>query len=147
LLHLHPIKNILWKENRIHLFATQTKNHMERDIFFDDFTKKILIYILKNIGSKDNLTNFSETHINKMFYKYNRIVMKHLFPHMCRHIFITNMSISISGNYKGNEDILIKTLAGHNIKNSDMTAHYTNITNDTLKEIMIKYHYMLQFEK
>ena len=147
LLQLHPIKNILWNENKIHLFATQTKNHMERDIFFDDYTKKVLIYILKTVGSKDNLTNFSETHLNKMFYKYNRIVMKHLFPHICRHIFITNMSISISGNYKGNEDILIKTLAGHNIKNSDMTAHYTNITSDILKEIMIKYHYMLQFEK
>jgi len=82
-----------------------------------------------------------------MFYKYNRIVMKHLFPHQCRYTFITNMSISISGNYKGNEDILIKTLSGHNIKNSDMTAHYTSITNNTLKEIMITYHYMLQFEK
>lgn len=144
---LSSVKNVFWHENRIHLFIEQTKNYTERDIYLDDYSKNMLRYIYECVGYVDKITDFNQTYLNKMFSKYDDVLNRHLFPHMMRHTFITQMSISIHGNYKGNEDILIKTLSGHNIKNSDMTACYTNIDETTLRETILKYHYLMAFEK
>jgi len=53
---------------------------------------------------------------------------------------------SLSGKTTIDLDILIKTLAGHNIKGSNITARYTSINQEDLKTIVLKFNYMNQFE-
>lgn len=144
-LQLNPIKNIIWSENRINLTSDMTKTLSERNIYFDDYTKVQLINILKQVGTKEKLVPWGESHLNKVFAKYNDILGKHIFPHSFRHTFITEQTKAFFGKTDLDINILVKTLSGHSVS-SDITARYTSISQQELKEAMIKYHYMLHFE-
>jgi len=104
--------------------------------------KSVLIHILKTYGTKLKLINREDTFLNKMLYKYNKVVGVHLFPHMTRHTWITEMQKALYGKIDIDVVSVIKILAGHGLKQSDMTSHYTNYE-PYLKDAMIKYHYLL----
>lgn len=142
--YLNPSVDINWKENYIVIQAEKSKTHTQRILYFSDYVKQCLIYILKSIGSKTQLVCKEETYLNKVFYKYNRIVGVHLFPHQCRHTWITEMQKSLHGKIDIDVVSVIKILAGHGLKQSDMTSHYTNYE-PYLKDAMLKYHYLHHF--
>lgn len=141
LMYINPTTEINWKENYLKVTAEKSKTHTERILYFNDYTKSILIHILKTYGNKEILINREDTFLNKVFYKYNKVVGVHLFPHMTRHTWMSEMQKSIKGKIDLDEITAIKILAGHNT--SDMTTHYTNYQ-PYLKDIMLKFHYLQQ---
>ena len=140
LMYINPTTEIIWKENYLKITAEKSKTHVGRILYFNDYTKSVLIHILKTYGNKENLICKEDTFLNKVFYKYNRVVGVHLFPHITRSIWITEMQKSIKGKIDLDEITAIKILAGHNT--GDMTTYYTNYQ-PYLKDIMLKFHYLL----
>lgn len=143
LIYINPSTEINWAENYLKVTSEKSKTHTERILFFNDYTKQCLIYILKTYGSKEKLICKEETYLNKVFEKYSKVVNQHIFPHTARHTWITEMQKSVKGKIDLDEITAIKILAGHKIV--DMTTYYTNYQ-PYLKDIMLKFHYLLLFE-
>lgn len=139
LMYINPSTEINWRENWLKITAEKSKTHTERILYFNEYTKQCLIYILRTYGIVDRMINKEETYINKVFDKYSKVVGVHLFPHMARHVWITEMQKSIKGKIDLDEITAIKILSGH--KTIDMTTHYTDYR-PYLKDIMLKYHYL-----
>lgn len=140
LMNLSPTQDINWKDNYIIIQAEKSKTHSRRILYFNDYTKQCLIQILKSVGSKDVLIPKDDTYINKIFEKYNRAVGRHLFPHMARHTWISEMQKSLHGKIDIDVVSVVKILAGHTSK--DMTMRYTNYE-PYLKKAMTYYHYLV----
>ncbi len=147
LLSLNPTKHIIWSDNHLHLTGDITKNYTDRNIYFNKYTRERLIYILENKGSRDRLYICDdETQINRIFAKYDYILGKHLFPHKCRHTFITEMSRALQNKSSLNPEMIVKLLAGHNIQSQNMTALYTSFGNEP-KKAMLEYHYLVNLQR
>lgn len=144
LLSLNPQKHIDWKNNSITITVDISKTSRERILYFDTYTRARLIGLLKAIGSKSLLCNVDETYLNKTLQRYDKVIGRHIFPHMCRHTYISLMMRSIKGKSALPELYIIKTLAGHS--SSDMTLHYTDM-GDECKTAMLQHHYMIPFER
>lgn len=141
IMYINPSSEINWKENFLRITADKSKTHVERILYFNNYVKSILIHILKTFGTKEILIYRNESFLNKVFYKYSRVIGVHLFPHMARGVWITEMQKSIKGKIDLDEVTAIKILAGHHV--NDMTTLYTNYK-PYLKDIMLKYHYLQQ---
>lgn len=141
LMYLNPSTEVDWKNNFIKILAEKSKTHVERTLFFDDYTKQCFAYILKSYGSRENLICKDETFLNKIFDKYSYVVGRHVFPHMARHTWITEMQKSLHGKIDIDIVSVVKLLSGHNIKSQDMTSHYTNYE-PYLKKAMVDFNYM-----
>jgi len=140
---LSPTVDINWYECYIKIPASLSKTHTERTLYFNLYMKSVLIHILKTFGTKLKLVNREDTFLNKMLYKYNKVVGVHLFPHIARHTWITEMQKSLYGKIDIDVVSVIKILAGHGLKQSDMTSHYTNYE-PYMKDAMLRYHYLQQ---
>jgi len=67
-----------------------------------------------------------------------------IYPKMFRSTFITRMQRQLKGMKVVNVPLLVKYMAGHTV--ADITHVYTEYLEDT-KIAMLKYHYLLPFEK
>lgn len=140
IMYLNPSIDIIWQENHIIIQAEKSKTHKQRILYFNEHVKQCFIYILKSIGSKTQLILKEETYLNKVFYKYNRIVSRHLNPHQCRHTFATEQLKYIKGKINIDEVMAIKMLLGHAGDTTQIYTHY----NTELKGIMLNFHYLQQ---
>lgn len=117
------------------------KGSKERIVFYGSFCKHSLEVYLKDGRSKLDKKNNEYLFLNK---NGNRLsdrmirnilddliiksgVNKHIFPHMIRHTFATDMLNS------GADLITVKELLGH--ENIDTTSIYTHITDEQIKKV------------
>ena len=140
LMYINPSMEINWKENYLKITAEKSKTHTERILYFSIYTKSILIHILKIYGNREHLVHKEDTFLNKIFYKYNKIVNMHLFPHQCRHTFATEQLKYIKGKINIDEVMAIQMLLGHKGSTTQIYTHY----NIELKEVMLNHHYLQQ---
>lgn len=107
------------------------KTYAIRKIYFSQYVGSLLKEFLK-------IKITSTAFFNNMINIYARKMNIRIFPHAFRHTFVTQMT----GCLKDipHSDTIIKTLSGHTL--SDMTQKYTEITDEELKDAMIKFHYM-----
>lgn len=146
-LSLNPTKHIIWSENKIHLTGDITKNYLDRDICFNNYTRERLKYILLNKGSRDRLfVCDNETYLNTIFSKYDYVLNRHIFPHAARHTFNTQMLQSLKNKMKVDEIIIVKNLMGHS--SNDMSIRYLSVDliQKESKVAIIQYHYLLHIK-
>lgn len=142
LLRMSPIDNINWKENKMIITSGISKTHTARTLYFNNYTRNVLIQILKVRGNRDKILPLEETQINKLFSKYDKVAGMHLHPHMARYTFNTEMLKSLKGNVEIDEKLIVRSLMGHTNQGADaMTILYADLV-DISKSAMMQYHYM-----
>jgi len=117
------------------------KGSKERIVFYGSFCKHSLDVYLKDgrnkLDKKNNEYLFLNKNGNKLSDRMIRNILndliikagvnKHVFPHMIRHTFATDMLNS------GADLITVKELLGH--ENIDTTSIYTHITDEQIKKV------------
>jgi len=122
---------ISWSENRITIPKEVAKGKAERDVFFSDKTKQLLIEYIEKYKIKPNEKLFGwedESIINYYIKKIAEIAKlpSWVTPHTFRHTFATRL-LSKDVNLR-----VIQTLLGHS--NISHTEIYTHINKEAIKE-------------
>jgi len=117
------------------------KGNKERIVFYGSFCKKSLSLYLENgrkkLNKKDSIYLFLNKNGNRLSDRMVRNILddliikaavnKHVFPHMIRHTFATDMLSN------GADLMTVKELLGH--ENIDTTSIYVHVTDEQIRKV------------
>lgn len=118
-----------YRHNKITI--KNAKNIEWRTLYYNDGTKKLMQEFLAVKKQKV----IPPYYINNLLLSLSKKVKIPLHPHMFRHTFSNHMREIVKF-----DDIFIKRLMGHK---TDITGRYTTFTEEQLRDVMEKRHYMV----
>lgn len=109
----------------------RSKTYEIQYLYFNEYVGGLLREYLK-----DPVT--IERELNTMLSKYTYVLNFHLYPHIFRGTFNSQMRAVVKDN------LFVKLLMGHRVKKQDMTLKYTDkrMLDNILCDIMLNHHYM-----